>query len=285
MKISDKTKNKLIIIALNILRVFLFLLIIFMLLIPLLKVFLDTINASDYSDHYVFIPTKITFRLYTRILHDYFNNRYLLNTILVAGISSILQTIVCGLAGFGFAKLKFKGSNLLFWIIMSSLFLTRESMERPLQWILKYYPLFGINFFGNRNAIFILYMFGAGIKTPIFIYLFRNTFRNMDEEVLDQARIDGCGVINTFSRIAMPLAKDAIFSTMFITFIWEYNDYFLPQFFGYASAGFSTVSLEIAVGRYPFNSNAVAISMLIPVSIVYLLLAKTFFNNISKDKM
>lgn len=158
-------------------------------------------------------------------------------------------------------------------------------MERPLQWILKYNPLFGINFFGNRNAIFILYMFGAGIKTPIFIYLFRNTFRNMDEEVLDQARIDGCGVINTFSRIAMPLAKDAIFSTMFITFIWEYNDYFLPQFFGYASAGFSTVSLEIAVGRYPFNSNAVAISMLIPVSIVYLLLAKTFFNNISKDKM
>ena len=128
-------------------------------------------------------------------------------------------------------------------------------------------------------------MFGAGIKTPIFIYLFRNTFRNMDEEVLDQARIDGCGVINTFSRVAMPLAKDAIFSTMFITFIWEYNDYFLPQFFGYASAGFSTVSLEIAVGRYPFNGNAVAISMLVPVSIVYLLLAKTFFNNISKDKM
>ena len=284
-KISNKTKNKINLFLLKLLRVLLFALILFVIIIPIIKVFLDTINASDYSDHYVFIPTKVTFNLYKRILRDYFQKNYLTHSLIIATLSSLIQVCVCSMAGFAFAKLKFKGSNFLFWCIIFTLFMTFESLERTYNNLFVYYPLFGIKFFGNKNAIFYLYMIGAGIKAPVFIYLFRNSFRNMDEEVLDQARIDGCSVPKTFLKVALPLAKDSIFSCFFITFIWEYNDYTYPMFFSYASSGFSTVTLEVAIGRFGAGTNAVALSMVVPILIIYLILVKTLFNSIAKDHM
>ena len=112
---------------------------------------------------------------------------------------------------------------------------------------------------------------------------FKIVFDKLDYELIEQSRVDGCGIVRTFLKVAFPLAKEAIVPTLFLTFIWEYNDYYYPQFFGFAYDNFNVISLEFANGRMPGALNNNALAMLLPALIIYIIIEKTLFNSISKD--
>ena len=217
-------KTKIKVKILNILRAFIIIGLTFIILLPIYKMFVDSISNSEPGEYYFFIPTRITFINYRRIFRRYFQNNLLLNTLIFSTLCGVIQTLVCGITGFAFSKLKFKGYKIIMVLYFIPLLLIKEGMYVQYKALLNEMPLFGINFFHNKYSVYVLYLFGAGIKTPVFIYLFKTVFDKLDFELLEQSRVDGCGIINSFFRVAFPLAKDAIFPTFFLTFIWEYND-------------------------------------------------------------
>ena len=276
-------KTKIKVKILNILRAFIIIGLTFIILLPIYKMFVDSISNSEPGEYYFFIPTRITFINYRRIFRRYFQNNLLLNTLIFSTLCGVIQTLVCGITGFAFSKLKFKGYKIIMVLYFIPLLLIKEGMYVQYKALLNEMPLFGINFFHNKYSVYVLYLFGAGIKTPVFIYLFKTVFDKLDFELLEQSRVDGCGIINSFFRVAFPLAKDAIFPTFFLTFIWEYNDYYYPQYFGFYYDNFRVISLEFVSQRMPAGVNHNAFAMLLPVLIIYIILEKTLFNSIAKD--
>lgn len=144
-----------------------------------------------------------------------------INSSIIALTSSIAQVISCSFIGYGFARGKFPGRDLLFILALFTLIVPPQTIIVPLfilykrlNWVDTYYPFIIPSFFGQ------------GLKGAFFIYIFRQFFRGFPQELEDAARIDGAGGLRTFAQVFLPLAKPAILVVFLFSFVWHWNDYF-----------------------------------------------------------
>ncbi|WP_067621000.1 carbohydrate ABC transporter permease [Alicyclobacillus acidiphilus] len=145
--------------------------------------------------------------------------RYFFNTACIAVLSSIGGVLSSSLAGFAFARLRFRGKNILFVCVLSGLMIPYAVVMIPqyllfkhLGWIDTYYPLIVPAWFG----------------LPFLIFLFRQFFAGIPNELFEAARIDGCGFPGLYWRIAMPLAKPAVATAFIFHFQAAWNDFLGP---------------------------------------------------------
>ena len=164
------------------------------------------------------------------------------NSFLLSGIATLIQVISTAIAGYAFARLKFKGSNLLFILVVLTLIVPPESLLTARSLLLgdmdpdpykERFIFFGIQLIGKSSAVFIMSAFGMGLRSAIFIYLFRQFFRGVPIELEESAEIDGAGVIRTFWSVMLPNARGAIVTVALFSFVWQYNDLYWARLFGY----------------------------------------------------
>jgi ABC-type glycerol-3-phosphate transport system permease component len=145
---------------------------------------------------------------------DYFKNTAIITALAVLG-TTISSTIVA----YGFARLRFRGRETLFVILLSTMMLPQQVTMIPLYvwftqlgWVNTFVPLTLPAFFGN----------------PFMIFLLRQFFRTLPTELDDAAKIDGASFFGILWRICAPLAKPAIGVVAIFTFIYNWNDFQLP---------------------------------------------------------
>ncbi len=143
----------------------------------------------------------------------------LANTIVITTLSVIGQILSCSLVGYGFARLRFRGRDATFVLMLSTMMLPMQVTMIPmfivfrwLGWIDTILPLVVPLFFG----------------TPFFIFLFRQFFAQIPEALVEAARIDGCGHLGVWWRIMLPLCRPVIAITAVFTFITAWNDFLGP---------------------------------------------------------
>lgn len=173
------------------------------------------------------------------ILLDYW--KALWNNTKVSVISTVCQLFATSLAGYALSRLKFRGSNLIFWLLMLSLIVPPQavSLSRSL-----YLQSFDILSFGNNPGLFeklfgspltlkgpgktiifyITSLTGQGIRAALFIFLFRQFFRGIPVELEESAQIDGAGVVRTFISVMLPNARGVITTVALFAFVWQWND-------------------------------------------------------------
>lgn len=168
------------------------------------------------------------------------------NSIYVAAIATFIQVIATAVAGYSFARLKFKGNNILFYLVLFSLVVPNESTKMARGLFYTNYSFFGINLIANGFAIFIMSIFGMGLRSAIFIFLFRQFFRNIPVELEESAQVDGAGVIRTFWSVMLPNARGSIVTVSLFAFVWQYNDYFFANLFNLeGTKGWSLTTIPI----------------------------------------
>ncbi|MFN0138131.1 MAG: carbohydrate ABC transporter permease [Phycisphaerae bacterium] len=143
----------------------------------------------------------------------------LANTIVITTLCVLGQVISCSLVGYGFAKLRFRGREGLFILMIATMMLPAQVTMIPLfllfrnfGWIDTILPLVVPAFFG----------------TPFFIFMFRQFFAQVPEALVEAARIDGCGHMGVWWRIMLPLCRPVIAITAVFTFIGTWNDFMGP---------------------------------------------------------
>jgi len=141
------------------------------------------------------------------------------NTVVVTTLCVIGQIISCSLAGYGFARLRFRGRRVAFVVMLSTMMLPAQVtmipmfiLFRSLGWVNTILPLVVPAFFG----------------APFFIFMFRQFFAQIPEDLLDAARIDGAGHLSIWARIMLPMCKPVIAITAIFTFIGTWNDFLGP---------------------------------------------------------
>ncbi|MCL2741931.1 MAG: carbohydrate ABC transporter permease [Oscillospiraceae bacterium] len=87
----------------------------------------------------------------------------------------------------------------------------------------------GISLLDSPWPMILPAIFGLGLKGSLFIYIFRQFYRGLPNELEDSAYIDGCGPVSTYLRVMVPNAKPAIVTVMMFSFVWHWNDFFEPD--------------------------------------------------------
>ncbi len=210
----------------------------FIILFPIFQQF--TLALRDPSDlanpMIIWIPetwSTLNFKIAYELLH-YFDA--LKNNFMIATVTTILQLIVTALAGYAFARLKFKGSNIIFWILMLTLIVPPQGAAiSKYLYFLDFDVLGIIGLFnggnglkltgvGNTEVLYILAATGQGVRAALFIFIFRQTFRGLPIELEESAQIDGAGIFKTFYSVMLPNARGAIVTVMLFAFVWQWND-------------------------------------------------------------
>lgn len=148
------------------------------------------------------------------------------NSILISLGVTVLQLISTSLAGYAFARLKFRGSGILFGLALFTIVVPQTVISLP---ILQSLTKMGM--VGKPITLFLMAGLGMGIKSGIFIYLFRQFFRGIPIELEEAAYVDGANVGQVFARVMLPNARGAILTVALLSFVWQWNDYYFTVLF------------------------------------------------------
>jgi multiple sugar transport system permease protein len=174
------------------------------------------------------IPEQIRFDIIINTWNQLNFFRYFINSVIIAALVVAGIILIYSMAGFGFARTKFMGSNVLFMAFLGLLFVPGVTVLVPLVQLLKALGLIGRDatlpqtYFGLIMPI----INGAG---PFSIFLFRNYFASLPSELHDAARVDGATNWGVFFRIFLPLATPIIATVGILNIIGTWSAYIWPS--------------------------------------------------------
>jgi len=188
---------------------------------PILWVLISSFKPADqiFLQPPEFLPKSLTFNNYIEAVKTIPFFVYLKNTILISSISTIGVVASCITPAYALARIKFRGRNLLFIVLLATMFLPFPAVMIPtylifakLHWTGTFLPLLIPSFFGDAFSIFLL----------------RQFFIRLPEDLLDAARIDGASEWQIVRRIIFPLSRAAIVTVAVLNFAFMWADFFRP---------------------------------------------------------
>lgn len=165
-----------------------------------------------------FIPSSLTLDGFIALFTTTDVLRWLFNSVIVSAVAIVSHVILCSLAGYGFARLHFRGRNVGFFMIVATIMIPTQLLMIPT------YILFTrIGLIDTLAAAFVPWLASA-----FGIFLMRQFFLSLPKEVEEAAAIDGANRLQTFLRIVLPLAKPAIATLAIFTLLSSWNDLIWP---------------------------------------------------------
>ncbi|MDI6618577.1 MAG: carbohydrate ABC transporter permease [Clostridiales bacterium] len=200
----------------------------FVFLYPFLYVFITSLKTyRDINDFTVnWIPRSIKYQNYIfaiRIL-GYF--KYITNSVLLTVIGTLGHLISCSFIGYGFARYKFPGKNILFFIVILSIIVPIQTLIVPL-----YMAFSNYGWVNTYLPILVPTFFGFGLRGGLFIFIFRQFYTGFPKELEDAAKIDGCGFLRTYWSIVLPVARSVFWVVIVLSMVWHWNDFYEPSIY------------------------------------------------------
>lgn len=220
-------------------------------------------------------PKSPTLENFNKLLIQNPAARWLLNSVLICGVTMLLVCLTSALAGYVLAKKRFYGQKILFSIFIAAMALPKQVILVPLVRM--------INFMGIHDSLAAVIF--PLIGWPFGVFLMKQFSENIPTELLESAKIDGCNEIRTFTSIAFPIVKPGFAALAIFTFINTWNDYFI-QLIMLTSRKNLTIALGVATLQAELSTNyglimAGAFLAAIPIVVVFLLFQKSFTQGIT----
>jgi ABC-type glycerol-3-phosphate transport system permease component len=200
---------------------------------------------------------------------------YYRNSFAITGASVAAVVLISALAGYAFARLRFPGRDLLFWLVVATMFLPSMIAVPSL-----YKVLSDLDLLDTWLGLILPY---TGWYLPVSVFIMRGVFTAIPKELEDAARIDGCSPLQLFWRIMLPLGTSGLIVVAIFAFVPIWGEYLFSFTFTSTtnampmSVGIRFFEPTPATGTYTFNvATAAALIMFLPSMLVYVLLQKWF---------
>ena len=194
------------------------------------------------------IPKHFTLDIYKYIIIE---NRYfeaLWHTVLLALLCAFIQTLISCLIGYGLAKFKFKGNGLVMIAVVVTMVIPHRTLQLSLQQHFTNFDLFAVQSWGIPGPLELIFgeapeitnsfwplilmsFFGFAFKNGLYIYLMRQFFKGVPDELEESAYVDGSGVFRTFFQIILPLSVPMMITIFLFSFSWQWTDEFYTTIF------------------------------------------------------
>lgn len=214
------------------------------------------------------IPDPATLDSYRRIFELYPIGRMLFNSLLVAGLTTLGQLITCSMAAYAFARLKFRGHNLIFLLYLATLMVPFQVTITPLFIMMR--------IFGWINTYQGLVL--PGVFSAFGTFLLRQAFLSIPTEYEEAAYMDGASPLTIFLRIILPLSKPALATLSVFAFMGSWNSFLWPLFIVREETLMTLpVGLATLQGRWMTEWNLVmagTVITVLPMLLLYLVAQK-----------
>jgi multiple sugar transport system permease protein len=199
---------------------------------------------------------------------------YALNSFLIASAVTVLSLLLNSMAGYAFAKLRFKGRDRLFRLLLAAMVIPSQVAMLPLFLMLKEMGL--VNTYGGIVIPGMASLFG--------IFLIRQYALSIPDSLLDAARIDGAGEFRIYWRLVLPLCKPILVTLAIFTFMGAWNDFMWPLIILTDSDLYTLpVALANLLGEHVQDAElmmAGAVLAVLPVILLFLLLQKYYIEGL-----
>ncbi|MBQ7378024.1 MAG: carbohydrate ABC transporter permease [Clostridia bacterium] len=310
-------------VAVNIFRYVLMIGIAYVILRPLLFWFLDSIkSAVEFNGGYgdMILPQNVSFALYRAIFTEAKFFEALGNTFMLSLTVALLQMLVCCLIGYGFAKFKFRGRNLIFLLVMLTMIIPHQTLRASMDQQFRNFDILGIvrlfkgggieffgwnvksigpgvaEFFENLNLLpdqiqvglnassvieiresgllltntylplMIMSVTGLAFKNGLYIFLLRQFFRGIPDELEESAYMDGCGTFRTFFQVILPLSIPMMVTVFLFAFCWQWTDNFYVRYLVNSVADIDPTSRQLSQAYNQITGNSLPNSLQVIVS-------------------
>lgn len=271
----------------------------------LCKSFISTESATNPS--IIWLPREISFDNYVNALKvlDYKNAFFV--TIRIQMLSAIIETVSCSVTAYGLARFEFPGKNIVFAAVILTVIVPSQAIIVPLFLNFANIDVLGItslvskivgrkltlNILNTGWSFYLPALFAVGLKSGLFIFIYRQFFKSFPKELEEAASIDGAGPFLTFLKIVIPSSGIAYLCVFIFSIITYWNDYYLSVMFfkkDYPLA-VSLKNISDAIAYYGLNhTTALArnitmtgcLLFIIPILLVYLLLQRKFIQSIDR---
>lgn len=246
-KISKKHVMRAGDLAWSLARGFLLFILSFVILFPLLK----TISRAfmpfqQYFDpSVVWVPKSLTLQNIKAAAATMNYGATLMHTGILCLGCAALQVISSAVIGYGFARFRFPCRGLLFGMVILTIVVPTSLVFIPMMMQYRFFDWFGIsklialltgetkttNLLGTYWTFFLPSALGVGVRSGLFIYIFRQFFRNVPKELEEAAKIDGCGPWRTFIRVMLPNAGNSAITVFLFSVVWHWNETMMSNAF------------------------------------------------------
>lgn len=209
-------------------------------------------SPEDFVDVTVrLIPKYPTLDIYKAIFVEQGYAQAFMNTAILSLTCAIIQTFICCLVGYGFAKFKFKGSKMLFLAVILTMVIPHGTLQFAMFMRFRYFDVYGLfkllgggvipglkviknPFLTLTNSfwpLILLSLSGLAFKNGLYIFMMRQFFRGVPDELEESAYVDGSGVFRTFMQIIIPLSIPMMITVFLFSFSWQWTDDFYTTLF------------------------------------------------------
>ena len=194
------------------------------------------------------IPKHPTLEIYKAIIVENHYFEALLNTLMLALGCAFIQMMVSCLVGYGLAKFKFKGNKIVMGLVVVTMIIPHGALSISMLRHFTAFDLATVQSWGYPGIVelingsplelsntfyplFILSVFGLAFKNGLYIYLLRQFFKGVPDELEESAYVDGSGTFRTFFQIILPLSIPMMVTVFLFAFSWQWTDEFYTGLF------------------------------------------------------
>ena len=224
--------------------------------------------------------------------------------LLYSGSIMLIQVFICSMVGYGFARFQFPFKKLLFACVVVMIVIPDHTIMLPIYMTFKSFdPLGLVTLISGKPLVlmsspipmYIMTIFGCGVRSGLYIYIFNQFFRGLPKEIEEAALVDGAGTWYTYFRIMLVNAVPAVVTVAVFSMVWQYNDTFYSRLFLISeniviSKKISTLQATIAnVDKILDTSiqelylNAGILLVMLPIVIIYIVLQKYFIEGVERS--
>lgn len=250
----------------------------------------------------VWLPRELTMQHFYDAFAKMKYMTSLWNTLSIHIVSALIEVGICAIVAYGFARFNFPFKNLLFALVLATIVVPSKMIAVPLYLNYAFFDIFGIlgglsklvgqelrpNLLDSGLVFYLPSIFAGGLRSGLFIFIYRQFFKGLPLELEEAASIDGAGPIKTFLYIIIPSSGVAILTVAIFSVVWHWNEYDLSLLFFNdkfpLSVQLSFINSSLASD---FTSNrgytmAGCLLFVLPVLIMYIILQRKFIQSIDR---
>ncbi|EOS23775.1 hypothetical protein C806_02561 [Lachnospiraceae bacterium 3-1] len=222
-----------------------------------------------------FFPKGASFRNYIEVFQRIDMWKFICNSLFYVLVIIVLDLLVNSICGYALAKFEFKGKSLLLTLVISLMVFPAEAIMLPM-----YREMADLGWINSWASLIVPF-----VAKCFSIYMFRQFFLGIPDELLEAASIDGCGPVKTFFQVVMPISG-TVYATIFILdFVAHWNDFMWPLL---VVTGEEKRTIQLAIqtffGSKPINYGPIMASLTIsaiPMLIMFIFLQKYYVEGIA----
>ena len=274
--------------------------IIFQLIFMITYAFRPSSEISDPS--VIWISKSLTLQHFKDAFETMDYARTFLLTVSIQVASGLVEVLTCSFAAYAFARFKYFGKNLFFALAMLTIVVPTQMLAVPMYLNYARFDIFGLfglidkitgvylkpNLLDTGLVFYLPAIFGAGYKSGLFIFIYRQFFKNLPKELEEAAAIDGAGSLMTFFKIVIPSSGVVFLTVTIFSVVWHWNEYSYSILLfdnNYPlAAKLSMLKTSAAFGIISDRGFLMAgcLLFIVPVLLMYILLQKKFDKSIDR---